>query len=83
MLRFPKTRLPLQESLDMSFCRILWSPDGTQLLRQTVSSETVPNETFIGTKKYRELFQIVNAVSGEALWEREFPSLERPMWAGA
>lgn len=79
--------LPLQESPRVAFCRTLWSPDGTQLLRQTCTSEpvpneSVPNEAFAGTGKYRALFQILNAASGEALWEREFPGLEFPMLAG-
>ncbi|MBW8884090.1 MAG: WD40 repeat domain-containing protein, partial [Planctomycetia bacterium] len=70
--------LPLLPSSD-GFSRILWSPDGARLLRQSVTVETIDNK-----RTFRELFQVVEVASGEKLWEREFPphqSNARRAWA--
>jgi serine/threonine protein kinase/WD40 repeat protein len=49
--------------------RIIWNPDGSRLLRQSVTSEIVEDK-----RTFRERFQVVDAASGEKLWERDdFP----------
>jgi WD40 repeat protein len=56
-----------------SYYRILWSPDGTRLLRQSLSREATD-----GRREFRALFQIVDVASGEELWQREMPSRDKP-----
>ena len=50
--------------------KILWSPDGARLLRQSVLSESTDER-----QSYRERLQVVEAASGEKLWEKEFPGV--------
>ena len=49
--------------------RILWSPDGQRLLRQSVARERENEKS-----SWREQFQVVEIASGKVLWERPFPS---------
>jgi WD40 repeat protein len=56
--------------------RILWSPDGKRLLRQSVAKEIIDDKL-----TNRELFQVVEAASGEKVWEREFPNHAIPRLA--
>ena len=48
--------------------RILWSPDGTRLLRQSLAREATDN-----TGEYRTVIQIVDVASSGELWQREMP----------
>lgn len=56
--------------------RILWSPGGERLLRQSVFSEMVG-----GKERYRERIEIVEVATGEKRCEREVPNLAYPHYA--
>jgi WD40 repeat protein len=56
--------------------RILWSPDGTRLLRQSLSREATDDRP-----EFHAVFQIVDVASGGELWQREMPSCKNPQCA--
>jgi serine/threonine protein kinase/WD40 repeat protein len=51
---------------------ILWSPDGSRLLRSTATAEAESQQ-----ERFQQYFQIVDVDTGEEVWRRDFSGLRK------